>query len=154
MSSTRSAPRRCASCRAAAYWNSWLPKPPCRRTATAMTARLPDPIAKAKIHDVAGKSMMKNRGQPGHHRPDRNASPFFHRRFFVAPAFSSTLPAARQTRMARMVTTPSSSLDMGWKAADFDLEGTDGRRRKLADVRGGKGTLVMFICNHCPYVQA
>jgi peroxiredoxin len=56
--------------------------------------------------------------------------------------------------MASMVATPSSSLDMGWKAADFDLEGTDGRRRKLADVRGAKGTLVMFICNHCPYVQA
>ncbi len=53
-----------------------------------------------------------------------------------------------------MVTTPSSSLDMGWKAADFELEGTDGRRHKLADIRGAKGTLVMFICNHCPYVQA
>jgi len=53
-----------------------------------------------------------------------------------------------------MVATPSSSLAMGWKAADFDLEGTDGRRHKLAHVRGAKGTLVMFICNHCPYVQA
>jgi len=44
--------------------------------------------------------------------------------------------------------------DFGWKAVDFDLEGVDGRRYRLADVRGPKGTLVMFICNHCPYVKA
>jgi peroxiredoxin len=43
---------------------------------------------------------------------------------------------------------------IGWKAADFDLEGTDGRRHRLTELRGPKGTLVMFICNHCPYVQA
>jgi peroxiredoxin len=43
---------------------------------------------------------------------------------------------------------------LGLKAPDFDLEGTDGRRYRLADVRGPKGTLVMFICNHCPYVKA
>jgi peroxiredoxin len=40
------------------------------------------------------------------------------------------------------------------RAIDFDLEGTDGRRYRLADVRGEKGTLVMFVCNHCPYVKA
>ena len=39
--------------------------------------------------------------------------------------------------------------DFGWKARDFDLEGSDGRRYRLADVKGPKGTLVMFICNHC-----
>jgi len=44
--------------------------------------------------------------------------------------------------------------DFGWKAPDFDLAGIDGRRHCLADVRGEKGTLVMFICNHCPYVVA
>jgi peroxiredoxin len=44
--------------------------------------------------------------------------------------------------------------DFGWKAVDFDLEGVDGRRYRLADVRGPKGLLVMFICNHCPYVRA
>ena len=48
----------------------------------------------------------------------------------------------------------SSSAALGWKAADFALEATDGRRYRLADLRGPKGTLVMFICNHCPYVQA
>src|ERR1700758_1397488 len=52
--------------------------------------------------------------------------------------------------MAETTTAPRT----GWKAADFELEGTDGRRHRLADVRGPKGTLVMFICNHCPYVQA
>jgi peroxiredoxin len=36
---------------------------------------------------------------------------------------------------------------------DFSLEGTDGRTRALADVKGKNGTLVMFICNHCPYVK-
>jgi peroxiredoxin len=44
--------------------------------------------------------------------------------------------------------------DFGWKAADFALEGVDGKRYALADVRGRKGTLVVFICNHCPYVKA
>ncbi len=44
--------------------------------------------------------------------------------------------------------------DFGWKARDFDLEAVDGNRYTLADVRGTKGTLVMFLCNHCPYVRA
>jgi len=44
--------------------------------------------------------------------------------------------------------------DFGWKAVDFDLPGIDGRRYTLDDVSGEKGTLVMFICNHCPYVKA
>jgi peroxiredoxin len=44
--------------------------------------------------------------------------------------------------------------DFGWQAADFDLPGTDGRRYNLASARGPRGLLVMFICNHCPYVKA
>lgn len=44
--------------------------------------------------------------------------------------------------------------DFGWKAPGFALPGTDGRVRTLAEIAGPKGTLVMFICNHCPYVQA
>jgi peroxiredoxin len=37
---------------------------------------------------------------------------------------------------------------------DFDLKGIDGKTYSLTDVRGPKGTLVVFICNHCPYVKA
>ncbi|MFY9840855.1 MAG: thioredoxin family protein [Xanthobacteraceae bacterium] len=43
---------------------------------------------------------------------------------------------------------------IGWRAKDFALKGTDGRTYSLADVRGRKGTLVVFTCNHCPYVKA
>jgi peroxiredoxin len=44
--------------------------------------------------------------------------------------------------------------DFGWKAKDFALKGVDGKTYALADVRGPKGALVVFICNHCPYVKA
>ncbi|MGB0084533.1 MAG: thioredoxin family protein [Rhodomicrobiaceae bacterium] len=44
--------------------------------------------------------------------------------------------------------------DFGWQARDFRLPGTDGKIYSLADIRGEKGTLIMFICNHCPYVRA
>ena len=44
--------------------------------------------------------------------------------------------------------------DFGWKAIDFDLPGVDGKRYNLASVKGENGLLVMFICNHCPYVKA
>jgi peroxiredoxin len=44
--------------------------------------------------------------------------------------------------------------DFGWKAPELDLPGTDGRRHTLASARGPNGVLVMFICNHCPYVKA
>jgi len=43
---------------------------------------------------------------------------------------------------------------IGWKASDFRLQGIDGKTYSLAEVRGRKGTLVVFICNHCPYVKA
>ena len=42
--------------------------------------------------------------------------------------------------------------DFGWKAPAFELPATDGRTLTLAEVAGEKGTLIMFICNHCPYV--
>lgn len=44
--------------------------------------------------------------------------------------------------------------DFGWKAPDFKLLGVDGKYWTLDDIRGPNGTLVMFICNHCPYVKA
>jgi peroxiredoxin len=48
----------------------------------------------------------------------------------------------------------SKACDFGWKARDFRLKGADGRFYSLSDVRGPKGTVVVFICNHCPYVRA
>jgi peroxiredoxin len=44
--------------------------------------------------------------------------------------------------------------DFGWKAPSFTLPATDGKTYSLDGVRGPNGTLVMFICNHCPYVKA
>jgi peroxiredoxin len=44
--------------------------------------------------------------------------------------------------------------NFGWKAVDFRLPATDGRTYSFADIRGPKGTLIAFICNHCPYVKA
>jgi peroxiredoxin len=44
--------------------------------------------------------------------------------------------------------------DFGWLAPAFRLPATDGKTYTLDELRGPKGTLVIFICNHCPYVQA
>jgi peroxiredoxin len=48
----------------------------------------------------------------------------------------------------------SAVCDFGWKAPSFTLPGVDGKTYSLDELRGPKGTLVMFICNHCPYVKA
>ncbi len=44
--------------------------------------------------------------------------------------------------------------DFGWNAPGFDLADPSGNRYTLLDVAGPKGVLVMFICNHCPYVKS
>ena len=52
-----------------------------------------------------------------------------------------------------MALTPSNMIDLGFLAPDFALpEPRTGETVSLQDVRKGKGLLVMFICNHCPYV--
>jgi len=48
----------------------------------------------------------------------------------------------------------TSPAELGFKAPPFTLPGTDGKTYSLADLKGERGTLVMFICNHCPYVHA
>lgn len=44
--------------------------------------------------------------------------------------------------------------EFGWRAVDFDLPGVDGQRHSLSSARGPNGLLLMFICNHCPYVKS
>ena len=44
--------------------------------------------------------------------------------------------------------------DFGQMAHDFKLKSTDNKIVSLDDVKGENGTLIMFICNHCPYVKA
>ncbi|MDG2354558.1 MAG: thioredoxin family protein [Paracoccaceae bacterium] len=44
--------------------------------------------------------------------------------------------------------------DFDWVAPDFSLPGVDERKFSLRTVKGSNGTLIMFICNHCPYVLA
>ena len=53
-----------------------------------------------------------------------------------------------------MVSTETPICDFGWQAPDFTLPGIDGKNWRLQDCMGEKGLLVMFICNHCPYVKA
>lgn len=53
-----------------------------------------------------------------------------------------------------MVSLQPPLCDFGWKAPNFDLPGVDGVRYTLANARGKNGLLVMFICNHCPYVKS
>jgi peroxiredoxin len=52
-----------------------------------------------------------------------------------------------------MVSVPSTMLALGTAAPDFALPDTDGRIVSRADLRDAKALLVMFICNHCPYVK-
>ncbi|MFZ1427277.1 MAG: thioredoxin family protein [Geminicoccaceae bacterium] len=42
----------------------------------------------------------------------------------------------------------------GTPAPDFALPATDGRHYRLADLKGANGTVIVFMCNHCPYVKA
>lgn len=52
-----------------------------------------------------------------------------------------------------MALTPSTMLELGTAAPDFLLPDTvSGRNFTFAEIAGEQGTLVMFICNHCPYV--
>ena len=53
-----------------------------------------------------------------------------------------------------MSLTKTPICDFGKKAENFKLKSTNNKFLTLNDVKGEKGTLVMFICNHCPYVKA
>jgi peroxiredoxin len=51
-----------------------------------------------------------------------------------------------------MAATPPLTMDT--PAPDFRLPGTDGRTYAFDDIAGANGTVIVFICNHCPYVKA
>ncbi len=53
-----------------------------------------------------------------------------------------------------MVALTTPICEFGWNALDFNLPGVDGKSYSLSDIKGDNGTLVMFICNHCPYVKS
>ena len=53
-----------------------------------------------------------------------------------------------------MVALETPICDFGWKAPEFNLIGIDNKYYSFQDIKGPNGTLVMFICNHCPYVKS
>lgn len=53
-----------------------------------------------------------------------------------------------------MAALETPEVNRGWKAPDFSLKGTDGALWTLDKAKGPNGLLVMFICNHCPFVKA
>ncbi len=57
------------------------------------------------------------------------------------------------SRTAHVTLTPSNMIELGSKAPDFRLPDTDGSLVSLADFESHKGLLVIFMCNHCPYVK-
>ena len=53
-----------------------------------------------------------------------------------------------------MVLTKTPICNFDEKAHDFNLKGVDNKFYKLKNCVGNNGTIIMFICNHCPYVKA
>ena len=53
-----------------------------------------------------------------------------------------------------MTLTETPVCNFGEKAKDFNLLSTENKKISLNDIKGENGTLIMFICNHCPYVKA
>src|SRR5688572_3738185 len=56
-------------------------------------------------------------------------------------------------RKSQMVLTPSTMLPLGTKAPGFRLPDTEGKTVSLEDYRDAPALVVLFICNHCPYVK-
>lgn len=52
-----------------------------------------------------------------------------------------------------MAAVPSTMLEIGTRAPDFQLPDPDGKRYALSDFQDSKGLLVVFMCNHCPFVK-
>src|SRR6266568_9624614 len=59
-----------------------------------------------------------------------------------------------KTAKERPMAATAPPVALGASAPDFRLPATDGRTYSFADVAGKHGTVIVFICNHCPYVKA
>mgnify|MGYP001158890794 FL=1 len=57
-------------------------------------------------------------------------------------------------RAVRSMLLDTPICDFGWQAPAFDLKTPKGARHSLTSLRGERGLLICFICNHCPYVKA
>ena len=53
-----------------------------------------------------------------------------------------------------MALTKTPICDFGKKAEDFKLQSINNKSVSLEEIKGKNGTLIMFICNHCPYVRS
>jgi peroxiredoxin len=53
-----------------------------------------------------------------------------------------------------MALTKTPICNFGEKAKNFSLKSTENKKVSIEDIKGDNGTLIMFICNHCPYVKA
>jgi peroxiredoxin len=73
---------------------------------------------------------------------------------WLSETTTSGIGQAAESGESTMVLANTGICAFGTKGHDFALKGIDGKTYTLADVRGKKGTLVAFICNHCPYVRA
>lgn len=73
----------------------------------------------------------------------------------IQPSFpNSALDNRNSTiEIPHMALTPSTMLALGTTAPDFQLPDTTGKTIALGDFNGAPAVLVMFICNHCPYVK-
>ncbi len=96
-------------------------------------------------------------------RVEKLDRPFSARAWWDPSGSSVLLPGGRRGRAAdvgrislrrlHLAETPSTMLALGTKAPDFRLPDTDGGRVGLSDFAGKKALLVMFLCNHCPFVK-
>lgn len=69
-----------------------------------------------------------------------------------SPLVLLTLALTFPLALAGEATGPQ--LEPGTKGPAFSLKGTDGKTHALADLKGAKGTAVVFTCNHCPFSKA
>lgn len=72
----------------------------------------------------------------------------------VACASCDTRRSSRQQNNLYMSLTYSQSISFGAAAPDFSLPGIDGKTYTPADFKNKKALVIVFMCNHCPYVQA